>query len=97
MNWYKISKLNPTKISPEGIPYTLIPKTDTNDTFWKKNIPYDPDDAYGYCPICDAPGVVRDRCCHPGCCTSCINGHRYDSKYSVYKKHRPGENRKGNK
>lgn len=41
-----------------------------------------PENPYGRCPHCDAPGVEKDR--SPDGNTKCENGHVYPSKAAVY-------------
>ena len=36
---------------------------------------------YGYCPICNAKGLSRER--HPNGSDVCTNGHIYESKYAL--------------
>ena len=38
-------------------------------------------DFYGYCPICNAKGLSRER--HPDGSDVCTNGHIYESKYAL--------------
>jgi hypothetical protein len=38
-------------------------------------------DFYGYCPICNAKGLSRER--HPNGSDVCTNGHIYESKYAL--------------
>jgi len=44
----------------------------------KENINDIPDDCYGYCPICNKRGVIRERSINGN--DRCIDGHIYKSK-----------------
>lgn len=41
----------------------------------------DPPSVYGYCPVCGAPGVLRER--RPGGNDQCQAGHTYPSSAAV--------------
>jgi len=40
--------------------------------------------SYGFCPICDAPGVTRER--RPNGNDECAKGHRYPSRNALPEK-----------
>ena len=60
------------------IPYTIAAIVEIKAALKANNKSVD---FYGYCPICNAKGLSRER--HPDGSDVCTNGHIYESKYAL--------------